>query len=135
MNGLIPLIKPIIVIASVITLNLNNLLAPAKLFFITVQARVYLAPILPLILYSVYTLTPPTTNQRQILYPALVKSLITLPKSLMIKITQQSNGEQALSSLSFFTAFDYNTLEVLLNLAKMQTIDKSVAVSQALLPR
>lgn len=101
MNGLIPLIKPIIVIASVITLNLNNLLAPAKLFFITVQALVYLASILPLILYSVYTLTPPTTNQCQILYPALVKSLITLPKSLMIKITQQSNGEQALSSLSF----------------------------------
>lgn len=33
MNGLIPLIKPIIVIASVITLNLNNLLAAAKLFF------------------------------------------------------------------------------------------------------
>lgn len=101
MNALIPLIKPIIVIASVITLNLNNLLAPAKLFFITVQPLVYLASILPLILYSVYTLTPPTTNQRQILYPALVKSLITLPKSLMIKITQQSNGEQALSSLSF----------------------------------
>lgn len=100
MNGLIPLIKPIIVIASVITLNLNNLLAAAKLFFIAVQALFYLASIFPVILYSVHTLTPPTTNQRQILYPALVKSLITVPKSLMIKITQQSNGEQALSSLS-----------------------------------
>lgn len=105
MNGLIALIKPIIVIASVITLNLNNLLAAAKLFFffflIAVQALFYRPSIPPLILHSVYSLTPPTTNQRQILYPALVMSLITVPKSLMIKITQQSNGEQALSSLSF----------------------------------
>lgn len=45
--------------------------------------------------------TPPTTNQLQILYPALVRSLITLPKCLMIKITPQSNSEQALSSLFF----------------------------------
>lgn len=45
--------------------------------------------------------TPPTTNQLQILSPALVRSLIKLPKCLMIKITQQSNGEQALSSLFF----------------------------------
>lgn len=45
--------------------------------------------------------TPPTANQLQILFPALVRSLIKLPKCLMIKITQQSNGEQALSSLFF----------------------------------
>lgn len=100
MNGLIPLIKPIIVIASVITLNLNNLLAAAKLFFFVFFLNCcsgslypYRPSIPPLILHSVYSLTPLTTNQHQILYPALVKPLITVPKSLMIKITQQSNGE------------------------------------------
>ena len=70
-------------------------------FLITVQTLFHCHSIPSLILNSVYSLTPPTTNQRQILYPALVKSLIMVPKSLMIKITQQSNGEQALSSLSF----------------------------------
>lgn len=34
------------------------------------------------------------------------------------------------SSLFFFTAFDYSTLEVVVSLDEMQTIDKSVAFSQ-----
>lgn len=47
MNGLISLIKPIIVIASVITLNLNNLLAAAKLFLFKRFSRSFLSSFYP----------------------------------------------------------------------------------------